>query len=582
MLPNLSKRFIGYYDRNGQAGRIGYDELLIQMGEGRKLSLTECLYEEHDRLHEFRRLSAKISKKIRALDPIYDEIEKNYPAFVQKCEERIKNLNKMSYSRRIHLLNTYYTLNGTHDRILRKLTDHMLSGSEGDHSEHNISLVRRAIDYTCRVMRRKSRKTKQPAAMHAIEAARGAAKNGLRIITVISTLLHDVLEDRLDEWTEAMITQELANPVYGEYSGKKMKEVPASLRRSIIQKHIGAYNDRASGIYFGIGLALYDHVRHFPVPGRHYEALHSISDMVAALSRRRDMSYYSYLQDLLYPKAKVELDTIDYERLLEELEPDHPLASQILDPFLNKVHTFYQTQLGEFSAKEEVRRNAFREILAKILDRMNNTRDMNRELGFSIPKRLYGTGFKNIFFLQAIEDKFRRPSFNTEERRLIENKFINKPKVAALYQILDDLRFMEQKHDQSELIAFLEKEIKRYMATRAFRRITAPGQGGYFNGLVFLFNDITLGRKSDLVELAKRPDKIAEVLVAFKAVLESYLVYPALIREEKKKQGLPANATCCFRPYRIEGMGPSLERRSRAKLEKIDLEGLNTFSREVI
>jgi hypothetical protein len=583
MLKNVSSSIIHHYDKEGHGGEIRYDELLIQMGEGRKLTLAECLEEEDERVKEFGRIANKISRLIRALDPIYEEIEEDLVGFTMRANERVRSIDQLSFNRRLKLLNTYYTLNSKHDRILRKLTDHLIAGSEGDHSPNNLSLVRRAIDYTCRMMRRQSRKTKHPAALHAIEAARGAAKNGLRIVTIIATLLHDVLEERLDEWTEAMIDRELTDQAYGEYCGRRMKEVPLALRHKIIQKHIDAYNDRASGIFFHIGLTLYDHVRHFPVPGRHYESLHSIAEMVSALSRRKDQSYYSYLQLLLYPKPKTELDTIEYDRLREELIPEHPDADRLLDPYLNNVHTFYQTQLGQFSAIEEVRRNAFREILAKILDRMNNTRDMDRRHGFSVPSRLYGTGFKNIFFLQAIEDKFRRPSFNTEERRLIELKFINKPKVAALYQILDDIQYVQERDNSEELFAFLGKEIERYKPTRAFRRLTPPGRGGYFNGLIYLFNDITMGRKSNLVELEKRSDKIAEVLVAFRAVLESYLVYPTLIREERQSRRLGPNDDCGFRPYRIEGMGPGLERRSKAgKDSKADELELKTFSREVI
>ena len=73
------------------------------------------------------------------------------------------------------------------------------------------------------------------------------------ILRIIATLLHDVLEERLDEWTEQMINRELTDPAYGEYCRKQMKEVPVSLRHKIIQKHIDAYNDRASGIFFSIG-----------------------------------------------------------------------------------------------------------------------------------------------------------------------------------------------------------------------------------------------------------------------------------------------------------------------------------------
>jgi len=571
---DYSSRLIRHFDEEGRGRAIRYDELMIRMGEGQRLSLAECLHEEKLHIEEFKRNSRWLARTIRQLYPIYEEIEAHLAEFTRQAATRAGKLNDLATSKRLRLLDSYYTLNRQHDRILGKLTSYLLAGSEGDHSAHNVSLVRRAIDYTCRVMRHKQRKTSDPAAIHAIEAARGAAKNGLRITTIIATLLHDVVEERLDDWTEQLINNELQNADYGEYAGCTMKQVPVALRHKIIQKHIEAYNDRASGIFFAIGLNLYDHVRHFPVPGRYYETLHSIAEMVAALSRRRDQSYYSYLQQLLYPKPDAELDTIEYEHLRQELLQDHPNTDELLDPYLNHVHTFYQTTLGRFAARDEVRRNAFREILAKILDRMNNTRDMDRKQGFSLASRLYGTGFKNIFFLQAIEDKFRRPSFNTEERKIIEIKFINKPKVAALYQILDDLQHLHR-NGQDKLIEFLDNEIVRYMATRDFWRLTPPGRSGYFNGLIFLFNDITLGRKSSLAELERRPEKLAEVLVAFRAVLESFLVYPNLVSGD-------ADTTRRRQQYRIQGMGPGLERRSAAAREQNrDQLSLKSFSRLV-
>ncbi|HSA21376.1 MAG TPA: hypothetical protein P5076_08005, partial [Myxococcota bacterium] len=133
-----------------------------------------------------------------------------------------------------------------------------------------------------------------------------------------------------------------------------------------------------------------------------------------------------------------------------------------------------------------------------------------------------------------------------------------------------------------EMMEFLEHEIDRYRCTRNFRRLTPPGRSGYFNGLIYLFNEITLGRKQSLVELEKRRDKQAEVLVAFKAVLESYLVYPALIREDQESQGFLRHSQSEYRTYRIEGMGPGLEARSDARKEQgVELLAIKSFSRRV-
>ncbi len=581
-IDSIANWIIPYYDKEGHASSLKYGELMIEMGEGRQCSLYDCLIEEREKVAEFNRIADRLSKKVRQLDEFYDYIEKDPHEFWRKSQQRRENLHKLKFSKRLQVLMDYYTVNKTHANILRELTEHMLSGSEGDHSAHLTTLMQRSLDMMCRVMRKIERKTKRAAAIHSIEAARGAAKNGLRAITIIPTLLHDVLEEELDIWTELLVNNELKDPIYGEWRGLKMKQVPPMLRHKIIQKHIDAYNDQASVIFFKIAMTLYDHIRYFPSPARYYENLHSIMQIIAALSRRRDMSYYTYLQELLYPKPDVPLDTMERKRLISGLSEEIPSPAPLLDEYLRTVHTFYETTLGLYSSKDEVRRNAFREMLAKILDRLNNTRDMDRHLGFSIPSRLYGTGFKNIFFLQAMEDKFRKPSFNTEERRLIEVKFINKPKIAALYQCLDDINFLGSEFLGNEMIEFLFKEIDRYRGSRAFRRLTPPGRAGYFNGLIYMFNEITLGRKSNLVELEKQRDKQAEVLVAFKAVLESFLVYPSLVRDEQQTRGFKKLSMSSYRPYRIEGMGPSLERRSTARKEQaIDLLNLKTFSRKI-
>lgn len=573
---------IPVFDKGGRASHLRYRDLKIELGEGRRCSLNACLEEEAERVAEFNRIADRLSVQVRRLDPFYDAIDADPLGHWQRCQQRRQGIQQLDFDKRLEVLKTYYTVCDEHAQILEQLTTHLLAGSEGDHSAHLITLIQRALDMMCRTMRHVKRKTKRAAAVHSIEAARGAAKNGLRVITIIPTLLHDLLEEELDIWTEQMIERELQDPIYGDCCGLCMKQIPVPLRHKIIQKHIEAYNDRASAIFFQIGLTLYDHIRYFPTPGRYYETVHSIMQIVAALSRRRDMSYYTYLQELLYPKPDAQLDTMPRARLVTEIEPGVHDPGALLDEYLDTVHNFYQTTLGRFSAKDEVRRNAFREMLAKILDRLNNTRDMERDLGFSIPKRLYGTGFKNIFFLQALEDKFRKPSFNTEERRLIEVKFINKPKIAALYQCLQDLEFLAQEYLGWEMVDFLLKEIDRYRASNSFRRLTPPGRPGYFNGLIFLFNEVTLGRKSNLVELEKRPDKQAEVVVAFKAVLESFLVYPALIRDEQDQRRFTDLRQSLYRPYRIRGMGPTLERRSTARQEQaVDLLNLKTFSRRI-
>ena len=323
-------------------------------------------------------------------------------------------------------------------------------------------------------------------------------------------------------------------------------------------------------------------MRHFPAPVRYYESLHSIMDMVDALSRRRDMSYYAYLQRLLYPDEKPRLDPMPRKTLLKFLRREFSNAPFLLSAYLDNIHNFYGTRLGEFPARDEVRRNGFRSILAKALDRLHNTRDLTRENGFTIPQRLYGTGFKNIFFIQAVEDKTKRKGFNTEERRLIEVAFLNKIKVAALYQILDDIEELQKTKTGRKTIQWLERDMEQYKKCGAFRRLTRARKTGLFDGVMDFFNEITLGRKSNLAELDKNIVEQARVLVAFRAVLEAFLVYPALIREDLDRRNLKNPNRSAYRRYRITGMGPHLERRTDARADQgLDQLKLKTFNRRV-
>ncbi len=282
MDESVSNHIITYFDKDGVKGEIRYDELLIEMGEGRLVPLSVCLLEEQEKVSEFKRNADALSKLIRTLNPIYDEIEANPAAYYARKNERaLEFKNKLPFEKRIQLHNTYYTVNNTHARILRELTTYMLAGTEGDHSAHSNSLFRYAVNFTCQMMRHVRRKSKRAAAMHSIEAARGAAKNGLSDETIIGTLLHDVIEEKHDTWTEELINRELQDPGYGECCGKHMKDVPVALRHQIIHRYLDAYNDRAAGIFFHTALTLYDHIRHFPIPSRYFETLYSIMEIIA-------------------------------------------------------------------------------------------------------------------------------------------------------------------------------------------------------------------------------------------------------------------------------------------------------------
>lgn len=582
MRPGLGDQIILLYDRRGHAVPVRYRDVRIHLGLDRNPTLIEALEEEGQKIKEFQANRDRFRSRLERLNRDFREAADRYLETMSQARHQCIHLLRQAGSeQRCKLLGRYYLLDRNHGKLLDELTSYLLAGSEDDHSPSEVSLIRFALNHLIFTMRNEERKTGGPTAFHSIEAARGVAKNGQSAVTILATLLHDLVEDKLDDWSKELIHGCIdAEERYQAHRGKKLKELPDSVRTEILRQHIEEYNDRAAGIYYGIGLSLYSHVRLLHAPERHYQMLHSLMEMLARLSRTRDVSYYNYIEQVLYPKPRPqELDRISRNTLLRVLAPEVPEPDTLLDDYLRDVDGFYQTPAGIFYSRDEVVRNSFREILAKILDRLNNTRDMAREDGFTIPKRLYGAGYKNIYFVQAVEHRLRLPGLNPEERRIVETKFISKPKVAALYQMLEDVEHLEQEISPEQMRR-LREELDQYKCRPDFHIITAANRGSLFDGIILLFNDTILGNKVGLEGLQGQPLRQASIALAFQAVLENFVAYPAMIQEEMRTKHLTDAGMASFERYRILGLGSKLEQRAAHVRATEDLH-IRTFKRNV-
>ena len=595
MWEQLEDREITFLDHVGDLHRVRYDELRIDLGErGGQPTLIECLQEEQQRVDQLHEHNAKFFHRLMAVGDTYEKQPRDTKEWHAECCRRTEGIQELPPHRQIELLNEYFCLDHQHRWLIEDLCSHLLCGNDEDHGGYLKTLLRFSLDYIMSVMRGVTRRNGQPAAMHPIAAARGAAGNGQNAVTIIGTLLHDVLEERLDSWTQDLLRRELSAKDGGQWAGGPIKAVPAEVRQAILIQHQEAYNDRAAQIYYSTALRLYDHVRKFPHPERYYQMLNSIMEVIARLSRTRDLSYYEYLQRFFYPKRE-QPDLISRETLLRELDKEFVGADMLLDEYCERVDKFYDTPFGNYDGGEEMQRNTLREILGKILDRLHNTRDMERangdESGFSVPERIYGAGFKNLYFAQALEDRMvqwgnefeaRRREFGLDiddsekiitggnlwtEGRLILSKFIKKPKIAALHQINLDLDYLADQESPNNpdfppgTIARLERDLSRYKATGAFRKLTKSTEGSIFDGAILYFNEIILGRRQGLKRLESDLRRQTAYLLAFRAVFEELLVTSGKreeeIEEATRKHGRAPLETR-WQHFRVEGMGPSM------------------------
>lgn len=583
MDDDVGSELISIYDRSGRSRTVRYDELRVQLGWNRSLTLADALAEEQHKIDEFRRNRERFRGPLSKLNRYLCQNEHRRLELLlaarRRCQQAVADARTRSQRRA--LLRGYYELSSFHGRVLDQLLAYVLGGSEEDHSANARSVIRFALDHLVFAMRKQARKSGGPTVFHSVEAARGAAKNGQPLETILATLLHDLVEDLLDEWSEELILGVIAREErYVQFRQLTLKVVPAEVRTAILREHAESYSDRAAGIYYGVGLALYEHVRLFKAPERYCECLHSTMQMLAHLSRTRDTSYYNYLEQVLHPRSR-RTDPIERRVLLEALAQEVAEPELLLDDYLAEVDNFYRTPLGEFPSREEEVRNAQREVLAKILDRLNNTRDMDRADGFSVAKRLYGAGYKNIYLLQAIEEYLAVPGLTSQERRIIEMKFLNKPKVAALHQVRSDLAFLERQIG-TEAMGRLRGDLETYKRRSDFHRITSAGDSPY-DGIILLFNEAILGNKRGLERLEQDPLREAGVALAFQAVLEYFLAYPLLMPEDRRTP-LPrkGGGSPSLSGYRILGLGAGLEGRALEGAPGVEDLPIKSFRREVV
>jgi hypothetical protein len=585
-----ANRTIVCFDRFHERHQVAYQDLILPFGEDREVSLAEYLDLEAERVWELRRNSRRIGPRLAALDGIYAQHELPPDGMVDVWDWRTRGIHKMAFQERLHALDNYYVIPRTeHGRILDEVMAYMMEGSEGDHSAYELSLIRFSLDFTLWSLRGSRRKTGVPTAFHSVELARGIAKNGQNAITIMGALLHDVLEEILDWYTDALVKGAVdADPALSarvEARGGKLSEPE---RNAILQANLEAYNDRASGIYYSIGLFLFYHVRMFPHPERYYQFLNSLMAVVANLSRTKDTSYFRYVQRFLFPKEP-RPDPIRRADLIAAIAPYFPKPGEILQEYLTKVEGFYTTAWGTFTSAEELQRNAFREILCKIMDRLNNTRDLERHY-FTASARLYGAGFKNLYIVQAIQDKMRKNKrMRSDERRLIDVKFLDKPKVAALYQMLEEIEYLGRILGQDKIEALERYLDDDYKASRAFREVRKARPGvatgeNTFDGTVEFFTAVVLGDKGRLADVDQDLELAARFAVVFRSLFEAFLVYPVMADKARREaQACNPPVEPRFDDFHITGLNFHLDEAVKvAAHESARFLKLRTFRRELV
>lgn len=572
----FASREITCFDRTGRREILKYCELMLPMGEEREVSLAEYLDDEEQKVWELRRSSRSIGDVIEQLNDLYRLHQVAPEDMLATWDHRTRDIDKLSHAERLALMNSYYLIpRSDHAKLLDRIMDYMMAGAEGDHSAHELSLIRFGLDFTLWSMRNLRRKTGTPGGFHAVESARGVAKNGRSAITIMGALFHDVLEEILDDSADLMcqrVAEELPDVRRRIEAAGKIND---QIRLDIIRSNIDAYNNAASGVYYAIGLFLFSHIRKFPFPDRYYQFLNGLMGVIENLSRTRDTSYFSYIQRFVYPKERPP-DPIRREDLVAAISEVFPRADLVLDEYLEKVEGFYTTRFGTFRSQEDLQRNAFREILCKILDRLNNTRDLDRHY-FSASKRLYGAGFKNLYIVQAIDEKMHKNLMPSEERRLIDLKFLNKPKVAALYQMLDEIEALERQIGKQTVRAIEEHISKRYLHTPAFREVRSRAAGKpvpapvvkgkalaempNVDGTIEFFTRVILGDKKILQELDADLPRAAAIAIVFRFVFEAFLAYPVLIEVDSACGVHTSDEESRYEPFRIRGLNKTLEDR---------------------
>jgi hypothetical protein len=572
----FATREITCFDRSGRREVLRYSELMLPMGEEREVSLAEYLDDEEQKIWELRRNSRAIGDLIDQLNDLYRLHQVAPEDMLDAWDKRTRGLEAMTHAERLARLNSYYLVpKSDHGRLLDRIMEYMMAGAEDDHSAHELSLIRFGLDFALWSMRNLRRRTGAPGGFHAIESARGVAKNGRGAITIMGALFHDVLEEILDDAADLMcqrVAEEFPD-VRARIEGAG--KITEDIRLDIIRAHIDDYNNQASGVYYAIGLFLFAHIRRFPFPDRYYQFLNGLMGVVENLSRTKDTSYFSYIQRFVYPKERPP-DAIRREDLVAAISEVFPRADAVLTEYLEKVEGFYTTRFGTFRSQEELQRNAFREILCKIVDRLNNTRDLDRHF-FSVSKRLYGAGFKNLYIVQAIDEKTRKNQMPSEERRLIDLKFLNKPKVAALYQMLDEIEHLEGEIGKPAVREIEAHLSTTYLHTPAFREVRSgvlakgspskvgrarePADLPNVDGTIEFFTRAVLGEKNLLGQLDNDLPRATAIAIVFRFLFEAFLAYPVLIEVDAACGVHAPDEESRYEAFRIRGLNKTLEDR---------------------
>ncbi len=589
-LSRYGDRRIVCFDRDRRRVDVGYDELMLPFGTDRMVTLAESLGEEALRAEEMAGNGARIGPRIAALNAIYKAHLPTSGSQFARWRDRTREVDTLQHAARVELLRSYYLIEGTdHGALLDELMEYLMAGSEGDHSIHEMTLIRFGLDSTLWSMRNHVRKSGQPAAFHSLEVARGVAKNGQNAVTILGALYHDVLEELLDDYADGLIARVVdADPALKAQVVRG--KIPESVRLEVVHRHIEEYNNHAVGIYHAIGMFLYHHVRMFPFPERYYQLLNSLMEMVDKLSRTRDTPYFSYIHKFVFPRHR-ELDPIRKEDLVAAVSFYMPDSEALLDEYLSRIQEFYTTPQGTWTSREELQRNAFREILIKILDRLNNTRDLP-PADFSLSKRLYGAGYKNLYMIQAIEQKMRRnKGMRSDERRLIEVKFLHKPKVAALFQMLEEIALLEDQLGAATMAEIESHLDDQYKATASFREVRpepadrADADDGSVrrsvDGTVEFFTRVLLGEKGLLKRLDDDLVQAAHVAIVFRSLFESFLAYPALAERDARSGGSPELPR--FEAFRIRGLDPNLEDKIHVPVDRLARQlHIKSFQRRLV
>ncbi len=397
--------------------------------------------------------------------------------------------------------------------LLDALNSDLLGSARARHSPQALRFMKLGTNYLIRSHRRFVRKNGSLYAVHPYMVASLAAAEGADFPTIVAAMMHDRIEESISSYTKHL--------------GAKNK---FARKRAI--------DDRASGILYSTGLSFYEQVRHFTFAHRYFADINSLLDIVDKLSRTTDQMYYEYLEKLFYPKVpkrrrmpfeqfRTHLD-FGMTRAIDALNSFRSGAGdELVHAFLRDIDEYYTTYLcrkANEPSPEEMQHDMYRSMIVKLADRIHNTRDMDASC-FSVPKRLYGIGFKNAYFVQHLDHKLLRQRHRTLDMA-IGLHLIMDLRLATLRQLLDD---------EARLCSSLEKNaarnieqlVEEYKKSPAFRQVTPASRGSPLDGLLELYNTKVHGSADFFSLFDGKPDLQYLHVLAFRSLFENYIAYAA-------------------------------------------------------